>query len=118
VAGRHALQKEALPWWIFGVFGGLLAMWLGHEPLAAWLAQRTAAGALALDWEPWIIYVLCFIPGAIVGGLVGRLLIGLVNSAFSGFFHIFNRLFDATVAVYGQTVARLLRYSGVAITVY
>ena len=43
----HELKREALPWWIFGILGGLLTVWLGDESLAARLglprrqAERT-----------------------------------------------------------------------------
>src|SRR5205814_10551344 len=30
-AGGHEPRREALPWWIFGVLGGLLTGWLGPE---------------------------------------------------------------------------------------
>src|SRR6202789_4453072 len=29
--GGHELKREALPWWIFAVVGGMLAIWLGQD---------------------------------------------------------------------------------------
>jgi multidrug efflux pump len=39
---RAEPKKEVLPWWIFGVVGGLLAIWLGRKllPMAGWPAPE------------------------------------------------------------------------------
>ncbi len=40
----HKLRREALPWWIFGVLGGLLTVWLGGAswPAASACRRRPA----------------------------------------------------------------------------
>ena len=53
--GGHELKREALPWWIFGVVGGILAYWYGPElpGRAIWSARRPdrqrRPAALGLD---------------------------------------------------------------------
>ena len=48
--------KEALPWWIFGVPGGLLSVWL---------ARRFLAGLFPGLWAAWSVDLLAaFLPGA------------------------------------------------------
>ena len=42
-AGQHGDQgKEALPWWSFGLFGGLATVWLLSPTLGAALGLATA----------------------------------------------------------------------------
>src|SRR6202166_3197021 len=44
--GQHGDQgKEALPWWFFGLLGGLATVWLLTPTLGAWLALRGEPGA-------------------------------------------------------------------------
>ena len=52
-----------------------------------------------------------FVPGAVVGGLVGKLIIRPVNAVLGWLFRGFNRLFDAATEVYGWTIGKLLRIS-------
>jgi len=52
--GAHEHRREALPWWIFGLFGGLLAVWVAQDYLPANLrlpplaADRIFAGRFEL----------------------------------------------------------------------
>ena len=56
----HEFKREALPWWIFGVVGGLLAFWYGPVYLAgrfglpALLPARPARPT-ASGWMSWAI---------------------------------------------------------------
>ena len=42
--GTPHLSKEALPWWIFGVLGGMLGVWLS--------AAMFLADAYLVSWSP------------------------------------------------------------------
>ena len=70
--------------------GGLLCVWLARQFLAARFPGLRAA------WS--VDRLVAFIPGALVGGLVGWLIIRQVNVALSWFFGIFNRAFDRLTA--------------------
>src|SRR5207248_195602 len=95
--GGHGHRKEALPWWVFGILGGLLAVWLGHQFLAGrWgLPPVTAGpdGAPAPRWQSWAADAAYFAHGALVGGLVGWFVIGPVNAGLGWFFRGFNSAF-------------------------
>jgi multidrug efflux pump len=120
-ADGHSHKKEALPWWIFVVLGGLLAVrlgrrWLGNEPFALPLSS-TGDEALAA-WLPWAATAAYFVPGAVAGGLFGRLVIGPVNAVLGWCFRAFNRGFDYVTAAYGWTVGKSLRVSLVVLLAY
>jgi multidrug efflux pump len=115
---RHHPKKEALPWWIFGIAGGLLSVWLMPGYLADRLglpaAPAEGAGYLQkmLFWGAWSS------PGLLVGGAAGWFLIGPVNLMLGWFFRGFNRAFDGVTATYGWTVGKLLRLSVAVLLVY
>ncbi|HKM53835.1 MAG TPA: efflux RND transporter permease subunit, partial [Isosphaeraceae bacterium] len=102
----HALHREALPWWTFAVLGGLLTIGLGSRFLEisglALQAKEILPENQYLRWAVWSV------PGALVGGVIGRLLIGPVNSLLGWFFRGFNRVFDEITHVYGWFVGKLL----------
>ena len=62
----HELKREALPWWIFGVVGGLLAVWYGPEYLAGRFGLPAASGGAgeteASGWMSWAITAALFRP--------------------------------------------------------
>src|SRR5262249_44750687 len=57
-------------------------------------------------------------PGAILGGLIGWLIIRPVNFVLGIVFRLFQRFFEALTAVYGWTIGRLLRISFLVLVVY
>ena len=114
-ADGHKLQKEALPWWFFGILGGVLTIWLGDKFFAARFFPPANPAAEHAGSTPWEAQALFFIPGAIVGGIVGWFIISPVNAALRVFFGWFNKFFDAVVAVYGRIVGGLLRISVLAL---
>jgi multidrug efflux pump subunit AcrB len=112
----HGLKREALPWWIFGVLGGVLTAWLGARSLKTSFlglqADEASTAIQALHWAVWSI------PGALAGGLAGWLLIEPVNAVLGWLFRGFNRLFDRLTEIYGRLVANILRASAVVLLVY
>ena len=60
----HELRREALPWWIFGVAGGLLTVWLERD---FWQAI-SACPRRGCPGPCWLVF---FIPGAVAGGIIG-----------------------------------------------
>jgi multidrug efflux pump len=66
----------------------------------------------------WGAYVVLFLPGAVVGGALGRVIIRPVNWAFGKFFGVFNRFFDRAMRAYGKTVGWCLRLSAIVLFVY
>jgi multidrug efflux pump subunit AcrB len=116
--GGHEHRKEALPWWFFGIVGGILAVWLGERFLAGQWGLPAVPPADAPEWMPWAVGAVYFIPGAIVGGLIGWFIIGPVNAVLGWFFRGFNRLFDRVIGLYGRTVGGLLRLSTIVVMVY
>ena len=119
----HEHRREALPWWIFGIVGGLLTVWLAQEFLAGHLglpASATAKGSAgAPGWLPWIaMKAVFFIPGVVAGGLLGRLIIRPVNAVLGWLFRNFNYYFDRMSSAYSFSVGGLLRVSMVVLVVY
>jgi multidrug efflux pump len=112
--GELAPRKEALPWWIFGIVGGLATTWLAPRVLAGNLGPPAEAGSL----DKWLYWGATFAPGLVVGLLVGWFLIGPVNAVLGWIFRGFNRVFDVITAAYGWTIGKLLRVSVIVLVVY
>jgi multidrug efflux pump len=110
----HTLKREALPWWIFAVFGGLLTVWFGPQLLR--MANLDAP--IAEGQSSYLQTAILFTPGALLGGVLGWFVIGPVNLVLGTFFRGFNRLFDRMTLVYGRTVGYVLRVSVVVLFVY
>src|SRR5271157_1321573 len=77
--GKHGdLGKEALPWWFFGLLGGLATVWLLTPMFGAWLGLPVGEGhgeaapaGLRATLLTWGISSILFLPGALAGaGLV------------------------------------------------
>jgi multidrug efflux pump len=125
-AGQHGDQgKEALPWWFFGILGGLATLWLLAPTLGVQLGlpageEGVEAGGndLLASLQMYEIYFVLFLPGAIVGGAVGWFIIGPVNAALGVFFRGFNWVFDRATNAYGKTVGWALRLSVIVLILY
>jgi multidrug efflux pump len=124
--GKHEDQgKEALPWWSFAIFGGLVSAWLLTPTLGIWLglpsgemSGEPAPGGFKATLLAWGVSGLLFLPGALAGGILGWLLIRPINWALDYFFRGFNWIFERTTQVYGKTVGWCLRLSFVVLVVY
>jgi multidrug efflux pump len=121
-APGHEHKREALPWWIFGVLGGVLTVWLGRTFLAGHWGLPAAPGGEDGEevpkWLSWAVTAAYFTPGALVGGVVGWFIIRPVNAVLGWIFRGFNRLFDGVTALYGWAVGRMLRLSVIVLLVY
>jgi multidrug efflux pump len=124
--GKHGEQgKEALPWWSFALFGGLVTAWLLAPTLGGWLGLpageeggEAAPGGLKVTLLTWGAYLVLFLPGAVAGGALGWFLIRPVNWALDHFFRGFNWLFERTTQAYGKAVGWCLRLSVIVLLVY
>ncbi|MHB1556354.1 MAG: efflux RND transporter permease subunit [Isosphaeraceae bacterium] len=118
--GRHELKREALPWWFFGVVGGLISAGLGSAYASAQLgvtAEGLEDGSVSI-WMSRAAWWAAFGPGAIAGGVVGLILIRPVNAVLGWLFRGFNRLFDRMIEVYGRVVGGVLRISVIVLLLY
>src|SRR5262245_18180588 len=122
--GEHGHQgKEALPWWFFGLLGGLVSVWLLTPILGPRLglpaeSGEVSPGGLQATLLTWAIRLVLFLPGAVAGGAVGRIIIRPVNWGLGQFFHGFNWVFDRATAAYGRVVGWTLRLSVIVILIY
>jgi multidrug efflux pump len=124
--GQHGDQgKEALPWWSFGLVGGLVSAWLLAPTWGPSLGlpagpegAEAAPGGLKATLLTWGVNVLLFIPGAVAGGALGWLLIRPVNGALGLFFRGFNWLFERATQAYGKAVGWCLRLAAIVLLLY
>jgi len=116
----HELKREALPWWFFGVVGGVLTAWLKVSFVADALGLP-ASGADEAElstWMSWVLWGAYFVPGVPVGCLVGWFLIRPVNAVLGWLFRGFNRWFDRMAGSYTWLVGKVLRISVLVLLVY
>jgi len=109
-------KKEALPWWIFAVIGGYVTYSLAPSFAGLGLAVPGSEGQ---SWPVWLGLIgAWFLPGAIVGGVIGWFIIRPVNAVLGAIFRAFNRVFDGVTAIYGWIVGGLLRLAVIVGMVY
>jgi multidrug efflux pump len=124
--GQHGDQgKEALPWWFFGLLGGLATVPLLAPNLGVSLGlpagvegEEAIPPSLKESLKEWGINVILFLPGALAGGAVGWLVIRWVNWALGKVFRGFNWLFDRVTELYGTMVGWGLRLTVVVLLIY
>ena len=116
------VRREALPWWIFGLAGGLLTLWLARKFLAGHfgLPAAVAWGGFAdlPAWLSWMLAAAFFIPGSVTGGILGWSVIKRVNRVLGWSFRKFNHYFERMSSGYAFFVGGLLRVSMVVLAVY
>ena len=122
-AEGHEHKREALPWWIFGLVGGVLTVLYGPELFARFVHLPPTLvgedGNALPGWLPWLaVTAIYFTPGALVGGLAGWILIRPVNRLLGWLFRGFNIGFDWMTGLYGAAVGRMLRLSVVVLVIY
>src|SRR5207237_6728222 len=127
--GEHGDEgKEALPWWFFGLLGGLATVWLLTPVLGPRLglpvggpgesAAGGGPGGLKASLLQWAANFALFLPGAVAGGALGWFIIRPVNWALGKFFGAFNAFFSWVTQAYGKTVGWCLRLSAIVLVVY
>ena len=119
----HEHKREALPWWIFGLVAGVLSVLYGPELLANVVRLPPTLvgddGNALPGWFPWFaVTAIYFTPGALVGGILGWIIIRPVNAILGWLFRGFNSAFDWMTAFYGAAVGRMLRLSVVVVVIY
>jgi multidrug efflux pump len=123
-AGKPDLHhgKEALPWWFFGLLGGLATVWLLTPTLGPRLGLpaggEAAPGGLKATVLTWAVSLVLFLPGAAAGGALGWFVIRPVNWALGRLFRGFNWVFDRATEAYGKAVGWCLRLSAIVLLVY
>jgi multidrug efflux pump len=117
---QHSHRREALPWWIFAVVGGALLYAYGPGLLDARLGLPQAnVEDQARDSQTIVSEAaVFFLPGMVIGGIIGWFCIRWVNAALGWLFRGFNRLFDRATTAYGWAVGRALRLSVVVLLLY
>jgi multidrug efflux pump len=115
--GHHDDHREALPWWIFVIVIGYASyVYLGplyREGLTQFLTDRFS---VSQRMAGNLVMLLLVLPGLL--GIVGKVAIKPINRVLSKFFKAFNRMFDGIAAIYGRTVAGLVRVGAIAMIVY
>ncbi|MCE9553516.1 MAG: efflux RND transporter permease subunit [Planctomycetes bacterium] len=115
-------HREALPWWIFGILGGVFAIWLAGDSVAARFGivepgPEDSSNVMEQVYL-YMIYAALFIPGAILGGLLGRVIIHPVNQFLGRIFRGFNTGFEWLTGHYGRAVGRAARVSTMVLVIY
>ncbi len=100
---------EVLPWIAYA----LLAAGLGFLLLPKW-----GIPLLGIEDDDKTRKVLVTLGLVLAPGIGGALLSPILNRLFSGFFGVFNWVFDKLNAAYGAVVSRLLRVSPLMMIVY
>ncbi|HEV3142293.1 MAG TPA: efflux RND transporter permease subunit [Gemmataceae bacterium] len=113
----HGPRREALPWWIFAVVGGVITIVLGQKYLAGHFGLPDGRPGEP-KWHGWAIWGVYFLPGAVVGGLAGWFVIQPVNGVLGWSFRGFNRLFDSLTAGYAWIVGKSLRLNLIVLVGY
>jgi multidrug efflux pump len=119
--GSHEHMREALPWWIFILIGGLVSVSLLKPMVAGYF--NLPLGDAAIDavypgYLPYLVFVVAFLPGAVIGGILGWLLIRPVNYVLGKIFRGFNVIFDKITSAYGWTIGHGLRICVLILCVY
>jgi multidrug efflux pump len=122
----HEHTREALPWWIFGILGGVAtALWLPDLVAHFVPTKPDFAAALGLsedDYPSFVIWTVVngiwFTPGCVLGLLLGLVIIRPVNFVLGVFFRAFNRGFDWMTSLYGASVGKMLRVSVMVLVIY
>jgi multidrug efflux pump len=121
----HDDGREALPWWIFAILGGVASLWLLWPHIAPQFGLAEGqestlgeAGSLKVLGATYGLYAALFAPGALLGGIVGLVIIRPVNWLMARFFKAFNYLFDVMTRIYGRMVGWSLRLSVIVLLIY
>ncbi|HEY2759324.1 MAG TPA: efflux RND transporter permease subunit, partial [Pirellulales bacterium] len=117
--GGHEHVREALPWWIYILFGALIGAYYLQPFVLTWIAarQNTTVDMLSTATLDGVKATTIAI-GAALGCAFGWFLGGAVNAVLAVIFKGFNKIFDKVTDAYGWTVARSLRICLIVLVVY
>lgn len=120
--GSHEHTREALPWWIFGVIGGYLTYKFGYKLVAHALGVPVTEEEMVVSTVPasykYAAMLGAILPGLLVGGVLGWLIIKPLNRTLSVFFKAFNRAFDRFTDGYSSIVTRFVRFAAIVLLAY
>lgn len=102
-------DREALPWWGYGLLLGLLSVNVS-ESFVQKILNLSESTSIAI----WFVRLILFAPGCLIGLLIAR----RSNRFLSNCFKLFNRGFDWITNVYGRIVGGMLRISLFVMVVY
>lgn len=118
----HEHQREALPWWFFGLVGLYISYRFLYAPLAGMMHVPLDKEEMIVlgtpKYLPTVVMIAAMTPGLIVGLIIGKLIIKPVNALLSRFFKAFNRVFDVITLGYSGLVTRFVRVAAIVMIVY
>jgi multidrug efflux pump len=120
----HDDGREALPWWFFALLGGYVSstlLWPIVAPRFGFAVAEEAGSDLVsvkVMAAGYGLNALLFLPGLVLGGGVGLIIIRPVNWLLGWLFRGFNAAFDLATAAYGRIVAWSLRLSVLVLLLY
>ncbi len=118
-ADGHVHVREALPWWFFACLGTYFSYNWMYAGFAGPVENLILPGHdEAPEWMGWVVMSILMLPGLLIGGVLGWLIIRPVNYILGLFFRGFNKVFDAIAAIYGWVVGRMLRVTVLVLFVY
>ena len=119
---KHGPHREALPWWIFGILGGIFTYYAVPGILAGKWDLNAALSGPSNTLPSWLkealVSAVFVTPGLLVGGVLGWIIIRPVNAVLGFLFRGFNRGFDWMTGIYGRTVGWTLRLSVMVLMIY
>jgi multidrug efflux pump len=116
----HEHVREALPWWIFALLGFVSVAYLTPE-LANYFDLPLGDSAVDADYPKWLpaaVFAIAFLPGAVLGLILGWFIVHPVNYVLGIIFRDFNVVFDKITEAYGWTIGRMLRISLLVLCIY
>jgi multidrug efflux pump len=118
----HEHHREALPWWVFILAGGVISYVYSPHILEGRFGLPAIPDpdsprqlARSVYWSVTAFYAL---PGLLVGGMVGWFIIRPLNAVLGWLFVKFNNAFDVLTNAYAWVIGKALRYCGIVLAIY
>lgn len=115
---KHRGNKEALPWWSLALLGGWLTVRFLPRLIAKSWNLEIPDGEEADTLVRWLFLAGYFLPGMLVGLILGWFFIGPVNRVMAILFRGFNITFEALTAGYGWIVGAGMRVTPLVLALY
>ncbi|HVJ87504.1 MAG TPA: multidrug efflux RND transporter permease subunit [Caulifigura sp.] len=113
--GEHAKKPDALPRLAIVIIGAMLANLFLAGPMAQAMGYELGGhGHVSHNPPPGWFTPLVLLIGAVLGFFAAV----VINKLLAGFFVLFNKFFDVSIAAYGGVVHLLLRLSVIVLLVY